>query len=507
MNTDPNAETLGLTMCARHVWFFSFLAAMLLTPVAHAGGVVASVQLMETQGVGGGQSVIMIREGRMTPGGGWAFLIVTSDGIEIQNHYFGNTTGGPGTILRSEATIGKYIQSSLDSFGMSAAGDLVYKAIINDSALTGPNSLWVNDTPFVFEDEPSVIEDMYWDKFEVFNVTTDGEPFVFGNLTSTIGGDVEQGGLFFGTDMTPMIVGGDTIPNIADPLHNFAPISSFVCSAEGTNYMGLARTVNDGFGERTVVMNGEGLILAGTLVYTDNPVPASIGGLPGEEWSGNPILDINDAGDYIMAGGFGNVQDSGYMIKNGLITLREGDVVDGVTLWDNPHYASMNENGDIAFVWRHGLSGPECLFVNDKFIISQGDDVDFNNDGVIDEDRELTNMNGDLYISDRLPGGKVIVVFHGRVQPAGPQERDSILRMEIDLEPDVFSIADFVSSDTFQPPPDGNVDGADLAFLLGEWGINPGSPADIVSNDTFEPPPDGVVDAADLAFLLGEWSP
>jgi hypothetical protein len=68
-------------------------------------------------------------------------------------------------------------------------------------------------------------------------------------------------------------------------------------------------------------------------------------------------------------------------------------------------------------------------------------------------------------------------------------------------------MADFVSNRTFQPPPDGQVDGADLAYLLGEWGENPGSLADIVSSATFQPPPDGVVDAADLAVLLGAWGP
>ena len=65
--------------------------------------------------------------------------------------------------------------------------------------------------------------------------------------------------------------------------------------------------------------------------------------------------------------------------------------------------------------------------------------------------------------------------------------------------------ADFVDSGTFQPPPDGAVDAADLAYLLGEWGRNPGSLADIVTSATFQPPPDGMVDAADLAFLLGDW--
>ncbi len=68
-------------------------------------------------------------------------------------------------------------------------------------------------------------------------------------------------------------------------------------------------------------------------------------------------------------------------------------------------------------------------------------------------------------------------------------------------------VGDLVSSGTFSPPPDGVVDAADLAFLLGEWGPNPGSPADFVNSGTFAPPPDGVVDAADLANLLGGWGP
>ena len=75
----------------------------------------------------------------------------------------------------------------------------------------------------------------------------------------------------------------------------------------------------------------------------------------------------------------------------------------------------------------------------------------------------------------------------------------------IGADPGFVCVGDFVSNATFQPPPDGNVDGADLAFLLGEWGPNPGSPADMVDSTTFQPPPDGVVDAADLAVLLGAW--
>lgn len=90
----------------------------------------------------------------------------------------------------------------------------------------------------------------------------------------------------------------------------------------------------------------------------------------------------------------------------------------------------------------------------------------------------------------------------GSVVEAGVDEVEIVL---IDCGEPVFCAADIVSSGTFLPPPDGQVDGADLGFMLGQWGPNPGSPADLVSNATFLPPPDGQVDGADLAFLLGSW--
>jgi len=68
-------------------------------------------------------------------------------------------------------------------------------------------------------------------------------------------------------------------------------------------------------------------------------------------------------------------------------------------------------------------------------------------------------------------------------------------------------IGDIVTSRTLQPPPDGKVDGADLAYLIGEWGANPGSTADFVTSATLLPPPDGIVDGADLAVLIGAWGP
>ena len=65
--------------------------------------------------------------------------------------------------------------------------------------------------------------------------------------------------------------------------------------------------------------------------------------------------------------------------------------------------------------------------------------------------------------------------------------------------------ADAVSAETLQPPGDGVVDAADLAFLLSQWGAAEPSLADLASSDSFALPADGLINAADLGFLLGMW--
>ena len=57
---------------------------------------------------------------------------------------------------------------------------------------------------------------------------------------------------------------------------------------------------------------------------------------------------------------------------------------------------------------------------------------------------------------------------------------------------------------------DCKVDAHDLMLVLGNWGECSGLGAclgDFVTSATFQSPPDGIVDAADLAVVLGNWSP
>jgi len=122
---------------------------------------------------------------------------------------------------------------------------------------------------------------------------------------------------------------------------------------------------------------------------------------------------------------------------------------------------------------------------------------DFNGDNVIDNEDRLILCNA--------------------IGVAGDEpEYDVLLDMNSDgdlsyLDLAAFDLAypkpcpaDLVSSITFAPPPDGVVDGADLAYVLSGW-VHQYACADVVTNTTFAPPADGMVDGAELAVLLSTW--
>jgi hypothetical protein len=144
--------------------------------------------------------------------------------------------------------------------------------------------------------------------------------------------------------------------------------------------------------------------------------------------------------------------------------------------------------------------------------INEGRSVDENGNGVPDE-CEVTpgdlDNDGDIDDDDRASLCAIMGVGVGApgFNVAADINHDNVID-HLDLG--LFNLlqptcgGDLVTSATFEPPPDSVVNAADLAYLLGAWGVSP-SCADIVTSATFQPPPDGVVDAADLAFLLGAW--
>lgn len=144
------------------------------------------------------------------------------------------------------------------------------------------------------------------------------------------------------------------------------------------------------------------------------PVP---GGFSGENFTTTfRIPTVNIHGDYAVAGDTTASATDEILMWNGVIALREGDTVDGVPLngasgtGGTVIMVSANNCGYVAHMWDCGTasSDPERLFYgpgNDlknssKLVLSTGDQLDFDGDGICDG--VVTDFNASASIAPGL---------------------------------------------------------------------------------------------------------
>lgn len=143
------------------------------------------------------------------------------------------------------------------------------------------------------------------------------------------------------------------------------------------------------------------------FIYVDGALIAHETGPSGDgdNWDNFDFVSINNAGDYLFAGDTdGHTASDEFIAFNGSISLREGNVVDGVTFepgW-SIRGAGINNLGQAIFGW--GTTDNEHLFIScdasnlgdtSRHVLSIGDELDFDDDGV-----------GDATVTD-LPSGTV----------------------------------------------------------------------------------------------------
>ena len=140
-------------------------------------------------------------------------------------------------------------------------------------------------------------------------------------------------------------------------------------------------------------------------------------GAPAADASANPLVTnwdffdrytINNAGNYVFSGdtdGSGDTDE--FIAYNGVIQLREGDNVAGITLDGSIRGVQLNENNSLAFVW-DADDGTDVLqslfFANDAadlsnltVVASVGDEIDVDGDGIADwtvDNFRTGNSNG-----------------------------------------------------------------------------------------------------------------
>ncbi|HMN96699.1 MAG TPA: GC-type dockerin domain-anchored protein [Phycisphaerales bacterium] len=334
--------------------------------------------------------------------------------------------------------------------------------------------------------------------FATFNsrptMKPDGTAWWIGGFTATPGGSTQGRVLWVCTDTSDPQ--GSTMPLLA----SFQNVGSFVI---GTTGIGFGYDISDDSSHRIVELQMQGLpSAADAFIWVDGTLELRegdpVGGADPTNWSAFRSPSINNSGDWVIAGNTsGPAATSEFLAVNGVITMRRGDVIDGITLASNwaIRWASINNLGRVAYIWEGGtgagLAG--ALFVGNAMnlpcssvaIARIGEDFDSTGDGMADV--TVTDFQASAIISPGLDFSDHPWVY-----------------AEVTLR-DLETSATFEAIVRFSAPVlpllgdlngDGVVDGADLGLLVGAWGTSdPGADLD----------GDGTVDGADLGILLGAW--
>lgn len=364
--------------------------------------------------------------------GGFAYNVETFDAAGTGSifHFWGNTTGGSGTVLRTTATFGDSEQVSFDQFGMSDTGMLAYRSSTSDSR----NGTWLDSTPILNEEDSiSTLPGNFSTTNAAVGITRDGTPYWRGLYSTTQFDSVtnSSAAIFYGTDLTVLLKSGDSIGGITETVAaSYSALDlDLRFSANGTNYIeqvliDTGSNTNDG----TMVSNGAAMLTGGSLIREDSTVPTSIGGLTGELYDSFDRFGITESGSYLITGDTDAAETlDEFIMIDGEIALREGDQIDGLTLNGAIESAFLNEDGDWAAVWDVDFSGTnvEALIMNGEILLLEGDLVDWNNDGLIDGSdqngfiTDFRSSSRGLTLSDRDANGDVRLLFQANVDLDG----------------------------------------------------------------------------------------
>lgn len=354
--------------------------------------------------------------------GGWAFNFNASDGAATLSTIWGHATGGPGDVIRQEGTFPPYQQNSFESFwGFGGGGLSCYSPSCDnlDNGATGLDGVWLDDVPVAVEEMVFEHLEGYWWSFGSRpGVTENGMPYFAGGITDTQGGSTQIRGLFYGPDANPAFLGGDSLPGLPAPLTATAsPSFDFRFSAMGTHYISEVAMEGATASNGAMVMDGAGLMVDGQLVQEGMPVPASAGGLAGENWSSFDFCGMTEGGSYMFTGdtSAATTEDE-FVLINGMIVLREGMMIGDLTLSGSIESGFMNEDGDYAVIWDVNLptgENVEALIFNGAVVLMEGDIIDTDGDGVPEPDAVVDNFTGisTLVMADRTANGAVSVFF------------------------------------------------------------------------------------------------
>lgn len=287
--------------------------------------------------------------------------------------------------FNSNAAPGNTLTGAEGTMGTGDTGEFVYSPSVD-----GEDSVWTQNGLLLRADDPAPGAP---GQFSSFNsrpqMLPDGTAVWVGGLTNMAGGGTQARALFRAADTaTPVITivlqSGDMVGGF--PIDFPSGIAfDYQFSDNGAHHiqrllLDTGSTTNDD------VVYVDGAVVAREL----SAVP---GGLPGENWDNFDQVSINNNGDYIFSGDTdGPTATDEFIAHNGVIVVREGDLLDGVTLTGAAvQAAAINDLGQAVFIISVTGGIEHLFFAPDAGnpatavrLLSTDDLVDVNNDMVAD---------------------------------------------------------------------------------------------------------------------------
>ncbi|MBL8860199.1 MAG: hypothetical protein JNL28_16945 [Planctomycetes bacterium] len=367
-------------------------AACVVSSTASAQVASAIVRIGDAPaGTGAGVTITSISGAAANEAGGVGVRVTLSN---TNAAFWGHATSTAGSILREEQLgISGYDQTAFEGFfGIADSGSLSYSPTCTDlmTLATGLDCAWLDSTPIAVEEQP--IPTLAGKKYRFASrpgITPSGIPYWVSGINDIATNANEGNGLFFGVGQTVILKTGDPSPApLTSLLGSSAADFDVRFSKNGTHNISVITTTDPTTADTHLVIDGAIVLDAGgSRISEGQPVSVSAGGMVGENWSNFSSLGVNEAGDWFAAGDTSAATTiDGFIVKNGVILYREGNVLGGLTLVGNVPTspgAYMNDAGDIGFAWdtTGSITG---IFLNSTLLLKEGDPVDFDNDGIVE---------------------------------------------------------------------------------------------------------------------------
>ncbi len=343
---------------------------------------------------------------------------------------------------RNSDSAGSVLTGSEGTMGISDAAGFIYSPSVD-----GGDAVWTQNGLLAVEgtQAPGFADGTTTTFHSRPTMTPDGAAYWIAGFNDTGGTGTEGRVLYRASDATP---GTISIVLRSDDLVDGLPIAR--SSGVGFDYR-----ISDNGAHHIHVLSLDTGGADIEVVYVDGAVVAREAEPTGDgdNWEALDLVSINDAGDYLFSGNTdADTATAEFIAHDGSIAVREGDSIDGVSLASASVQAvSINNAGQAVHIWSTG--GVDHLFAScdasdlaasSRRLLSAGDSVDFDGDGVADA--VIADFNASSAIGpglDLAEDGRVF--FDVDLDAGGTEETGAIISI-------AMPACDRIFADGFEMP-------------------------------------------------------